>query len=155
MSQALGGGSIVNSIEMKSAQVAADSSRAYRYACYAALIFALAFFASIRFHFRDLPLERDEGEYAYMGKLMLEGVPPYQLAFTMKLPGTCAAFAAIMAVFGQTAGGIRLGMIVVTTLCALFVFLLGKRLYGLLAGTIASITYIFLAIRPGVLGAGS
>jgi hypothetical protein len=152
MSQALGGGSIVNSIEMKSAQVAAHSSRVYRYACYAALIFALAFFASIRFHFRDLPLERDEGEYAYMGQLMLEGVPPYQLAFTMKLPGTCAAYAAIMAVFGQTAGGIRLGMIVVTTLCALFVFLLGKRLYGLLAGTIAGITYIFLAIRPGVLG---
>jgi hypothetical protein len=152
MSQALGGGSIVNSIEMKSAQVAADSSRAYRYACYAALIFALAFFAAIRFHFRNVPLERDEGEYAYMGQLLLQGIAPYKLAYTMKLPGTCMAYAAIMAVFGQTPGGIRFGMIVVSTLCSLLVFMLGRRLHGLLAGTVAGITYAFLAIRPGVLG---
>ena len=152
MSQALDSGSIVNSAEMKSAKVAADSSRAYRYACYAALIFVLAFFAAIRFHFRNMPLERDEGEYAYMGQLMLQGVPPFKLAYTMKLPGTSMAYAAMMAVFGQTVAGIRIGMMVVTTLCSLLVFLLAKRLCGLLAGTIAGITYVFLAIRPGVLG---
>jgi hypothetical protein len=123
-----------------------------RYICYASLIFVLTVFAAIRFHIRNLPLERDEGEYAYMGQLLLQGVPPYKLAYTMKLPGTCAAYAAMMALFGETAGGIRTGMIVVTTLCAVFVFLLGKRLHGLLAGTIAGVTYAFLAIRPGVLG---
>lgn len=37
------------------------------------------------------PLERDEGEYAYAGQLMLQGIPPYQLAYNMKLPGTYAA----------------------------------------------------------------
>ncbi len=138
---------------LNSAGSASRSSHAYgEYVCYAALLVALAAFAAIRFHFRNLPLERDEGEYAYMGQLMLQGVPPYQMAFTMKLPGTCAAYAAMMAVFGQTPAGIRLGMIVVTSACALLVFLLGKRLYGSLAGTIAGITYIFLAIRPGVLG---
>jgi hypothetical protein len=152
MSHALDSGSIVNSVEMKSAKVAAHSSRAYRYACYAALIFVLAFFAAIRFHFRNMPLERDEGEYAYMGQLMLQGVPPFKLAYTMKLPGTSMAYAAMMAVFGQTVAGIRIGMMVVTTLCSLLVFLLAKRLCGLLAGTIAGITYVFLAIRPGVLG---
>jgi hypothetical protein len=139
-----------------SARSTAASSRPQRdrsrYFCYASLIFVLAFFAAIRFHFRNMPLERDEGEYAYMGQLMLQGVPPYKLAYTMKLPGTCAAYAAMMAVFGETPGGIRTGMIVVTTLCAILVFLLGKRLHGLLAGTIAGITYVFLAIRPGVLG---
>ena len=123
-----------------------------RYACYAALFLSLAFFAAIRFHFRDLPLERDEGEYAYMGQLLLQGVAPYKIAYTMKLPGTCMAYAAMMAGFGQTAGGIRIGMIVVTSLCAILVFLLGKKLTGLLAGTVAGVTYPFLAIRPGVLG---
>jgi hypothetical protein len=138
---------------LDSAASASRSGHAYgEYFCYAALLVALAAFGTVRFHFRSLPLERDEGEYAYMGQLMLQGVPPYQLAFTMKLPGTCAAYAAMMAVFGQTPAGIRLGMIVVTTLCAILVFLLGKRLDGSLAGTIAAITYIFLAIRPGVLG---
>jgi hypothetical protein len=131
----------------------APHDRPYRrYACYFVLVAVLAIFAAVRFHFRNLPLERDEGEYAYMGQLMLQGVPPYKLAYTMKLPGTCMAYAAMMAVFGQTASGIRLGMIFVTTACALLVFLLGKRLYGILAGTIAGITYVFLAIRPGVLG---
>jgi hypothetical protein len=122
------------------------------YVCYAALLLALAAFAAVRFHFRNLPLERDEGEYAYMGQLLLQGVPPYKLAFTMKLPGTCAAYAVMMAVFGETPAGIRIGMILVTTLSSILVFLLGKRLYGTLTGTIAGITYIFLAIRPGVLG---
>jgi hypothetical protein len=131
----------------------AHSDRASRaYLCYAVLLVVLTFFAAVRFHFRSMPLERDEGEYAYMGQLLLQGIPPYKLAYTMKLPGTCMAYAAIMAVFGQTASGIRLGLIVVTTLCALLVFLLGKRLYGLTTGTIAGITYAFLAIRPGVLG---
>ena len=136
-----------------SAITAAPREHSYaRYACYAALFLSLAFFAAIRFHFRNLPLERDEGEYAYMGQLLLQGVAPYKIAFTMKLPGTCMAYAAMMAGFGQTPGGIRLGMIVVTTLCAILVFLLGRKLSGLLAGTIAGITYPFLAIRPGVLG---
>jgi hypothetical protein len=131
----------------------ADARDAFeRYACYVVLFLVLAAFAALRFHFRNLPLERDEGEYAYMGQLMLQGIPPYQSAFTMKLPGTCAAYAAMMAVFGQTAAGIHIGMMVVTTLCTLLVFLLGKRLYGLLTGTISGITYVFLAIRPGVLG---
>ena len=123
-----------------------------RYACYAALFLSLTFFAALRFHFRNMPLERDEGEYAYMGQLVLQGVAPYKLAYTMKLPGTCLAYAAMMAVFGETPGGIRLGMIVVTTLCAILVFLLGRKLSGLLVGTVAGVTYPFLAIRPGVLG---
>jgi hypothetical protein len=120
--------------------------------CYTALLLALIAFAAIRFRLRTMPLERDEGEYAYMGQLILHGVPPYQLASNMKLPGTYAAYAAIMAVFGQTAAGIRLGMILVTSAAAFLVFLLGKYLYGTLAGTVAGVAYVFLAARPGVLG---
>lgn len=136
-----------------SAEATAPREHVYaRYSCYFALFLSLVFFAALRFHFRNMPLERDEGEYAYMGQLLLQGIAPYKIAYTMKLPGTCMAYAAMMAVFGQTAGGIRLGMIVVTTLCAILVFLLGRKLYGLLAGTVAGIIYSFLAVRPGVLG---
>lgn len=123
-----------------------------RFVCYTALLLILALFAAVRFRIRSMPLERDEGEYAYMGQLLLQGVAPYKIAYTMKLPGTALAYAAIMLIFGQTSAGIRVGMIVVTTLCTWLVFLLGRRLYGLLTGTVAGITYVFLAIRPGVLG---
>src|SRR5438067_7424263 len=61
---------------------------------------------AVRVRVRDMPLERDEGEYAYAGQLILQGVPPYKEAYNMKLPGTYAAYAAIMAVFGQTRSGI-------------------------------------------------
>jgi hypothetical protein len=80
---------------------------------YIAIFLAILLIAGIRFRLRDFPLERDEGEYAYAGQLILQGIPPYELAYNMKLPGTYAAYAAIMAVFGQTSAGIHLGVILV------------------------------------------
>jgi 4-amino-4-deoxy-L-arabinose transferase-like glycosyltransferase len=123
-----------------------------RFAGYGALLACLLFFAWIRIKERAMPLERDEGEYAYMGQLLRQGIPPYKFASNMKLPGTYAAYAAIMAVFGESASGIHLGMILVTSACALLIFLLGKYLSSPLAGTVAACAYLLLAIRPAVLG---
>src|SRR5437016_4519069 len=75
-----------------------------------AVIVAVVVF--IRIHFLAIPLERDEGEYAYAGQLMLQGIPPYRLAYNMKFPGVYAAYALIMAIFGQTTEGIRFGVLV-------------------------------------------
>src|SRR5207249_3867952 len=50
-----------------------------------AVVIAVVVF--IRIHFLAMPLERDEGEYAYAGQLMLQGIPPYRLAYNMKFPG--------------------------------------------------------------------
>src|SRR4051812_7399920 len=82
----------------------------------------------VRMRLRDMPLERDEGEYAYAGQLILQGVPPYKLASNMKLPGTYAAYAAAMAVFGQTVSGIRVGLLAVNVASILLVFFLGRKL---------------------------
>ena len=73
------------------------------------LLLILALVAVVRIRLLSMPLERDEGEYAYAGQLMLEGEPPYRLIYNMKMPGTYAAYAWIMAVFGQSAAGIHLG----------------------------------------------
>jgi dolichyl-phosphate-mannose-protein mannosyltransferase len=122
------------------------------YWCVGALLLVMAFFAFVRMRLRDIPLERDEGEFAYVGQLMLQGIPPYKIACNMKLPGTYAAYAAMMAVFGETASGIRIGLMLVNAAATILVFLLGKYLYGPLAGAIAGITYSFLSCRPTVLG---
>jgi hypothetical protein len=106
----------------------------------------------IRLHLRNFPLERDEGEYAYAGQLMLQGIPPYKLAYNMKLPGTYAVYAAIMAVFGQTPRGIHDGLLIVNVLTIWFVFLLGARLFGRLAGVAAAASYALLAMSPSVEG---
>src|ERR1700686_4825392 len=127
-------------------QVSSPDSR-LRYFCYAALVIVLVIFAIVRIRLRNTPLERDEGEYAYAGQLMLQGDPPYHSAYNMKLPGTYAAYAVIMAVFGQTVAGIRMGMLVVLIANTLLVFFLGKRLFGIVAGTSAAAAYTLLANR--------
>ena len=52
----------------------------------------------------------------------------------MKLPGTYYAYAAGMAVFGQTVTGVHLTLLVVNGLTAVFVLLLGRKLFGTMAG---------------------
>jgi hypothetical protein len=81
----------------------------------------------IRIRLLGIPLERDEGEYAYIGQLLLQGIPPYKLAYNLKFPGTYAACALIMALFGQTIIGIHLGLLLINTATILLIFLLGRR----------------------------
>jgi len=71
----------------------------------------LLFVVIVRVRLLPVPLERDEGEYAYAGQLILDGIPPYQLVYNVKFPGIYAAYALLIAVFGQTASGIHLGLL--------------------------------------------
>jgi hypothetical protein len=112
----------------------------------------LAFAFSVRVRLLDLPLERDEGEYAYAGQLILEGTPPYAEVSNMKLPGTYYAYAAFEAVFGETQRGIHLGLALWTTASAIVLFLIGRRLFGALAGAAAAAVFALLGISEGVLG---
>src|SRR6478672_13124445 len=73
----------------------------------------LLFVVAVRIRVLPVPLERDEGEYAYAGQLILEGIPPYQLAYNVKLHGIYAAYAMVIAVFGQTPFGVHLGLLLV------------------------------------------
>lgn len=123
-----------------------------KYFAYAFLVLVIVFFAAIRFRLRTMPLERDEGEYAYSGQLMLQGIPPYKLAYTMKLPGTQAAYAVLMAVFGQTAAGIHIGVLLVSAATILLIYLLAARLSGRLAGVVAAACYAALSTSFSVLG---
>ena len=73
-----------------------------RIAWWVVFVLLLITVVGIRIRLLGVPLERDEGEYAYAGQLLLQGIPPYQLAYNMKFPGVYAAYAFIMALFGQT-----------------------------------------------------
>jgi len=84
----------------------------------------------VRLRLAPSPLERDEGEYAFIGQLMLQGIPPYKEAANIKFPGTYAAYAAIETVFGQTPEGIHRGLLVVNLATILLVCHLGRRFLG-------------------------
>ena len=133
-------------------QTARPETNWVRHGSVAALLLVMVFFAFVRMRLRNMPLERDEGEFAYVGQLMLQGIPPYKMACNMKLPGTYAAYAAIMAAFGETAPGVRIGLMLVNIAATVLLFLLAKYLYGSVAGAAAGMTYSFLSCRPAVLG---
>jgi 4-amino-4-deoxy-L-arabinose transferase-like glycosyltransferase len=116
----------------------------------AIIVFGLSI--AIRIRLLGVPLERDEGEYAYAGQLILQGVPPYTLAYNMKFPGTYAAYAAIMSIFGQTITGIHLGLLLVNAATIVLIFLLGRQLANSVVGLAGGMSYAVLAVSPSVLG---
>ena len=113
---------------------------------------AILFVVVVRVRLRELPLERDEGEFAYAGQLMLEGLAPYREVYAMKLPGTYAAYALIMSVFGQSASGIHLGLALVNVASIIMVFQVGRKLLGEASGVAAAVAFALLSLSPSVLG---
>src|SRR5262245_57318444 len=108
-----------------------------RYRAWILVGLVVLFAVAIRVRLRDMPLERDEGEYAYAGQLMLQGIPPYKLAYNMKLPGTYAAYAALMSVFGQSPSGVHLGLTLVNAASIVLTFLVGRKMLDDVAGVAA------------------
>ena len=104
-----------------------------------------------RIRLLGLPLERDEGEYAYTGQLLLQGIPPYKLAYSMKFPGTAASYALLMSIFGDTTAGIHLGLIVINLVTVGLIFFLGRYLLSELAGLAAAAAYGVISLMPYVL----
>jgi 4-amino-4-deoxy-L-arabinose transferase-like glycosyltransferase len=116
------------------------------------LLLILALVAAVRIRLLPIPLERDEGEYAYAGQLMLEGEPPYKLIYNMKMPGIYAAYALIMAVFGQSTTGIRLGFMLVNFGAIVLMYFVGRRFLDRAGAVAASAAYALLSVSPHVQG---
>ena len=106
----------------------------------------------IRYGMISVPLERDEGEYAYGGQLILQGILPYQQLYNMKLPGIYAAYAVLMTVFGQTHMGIHLGLMFINAATIVLVFLLAKQLYDSIVGLVSAAAFAIMSLLPSVQG---
>ncbi len=115
------------------------------------LAIALIFAVYVRFRLREFPLERDEGEFAYAGQLILQGVPPYEFAYNMKLPGTYLAYAALMAVFGQTTAGIHLGLLAVNLATIVLLYRFTRELFDPFSAGMAALAYSILSVSPAML----
>lgn len=126
--------------------------RLWAFLPWAVLLASIVFVAVVRVRLLQIPIERDEGEYAYAGQLLLHGVPPYRDACNMKFPGIYAAYALMMGVFGETLAGIHLGFLLCNAATIVLVFFLGRRLLGTAAGAAASAAYALMALSGGVYG---
>ena len=106
----------------------------------------------IRWGMRECPLERDEGEYAYIGRLLLNGEAPYGVAGNHKFPGAYVAYAAIMALFGESASGIHIGFLLVNLASTTLLFFLGRGLGGNAIGLAAAAAWAVMSVSPDVFG---
>jgi general stress protein CsbA len=118
----------------------------------AATVLAILAVVIVRVRLLNVPLERDEGEFAYEGQLMLDGVAPYSLVYHMKLPGTYAAYAGIMAIFGESTQAIHFGFLLANLAAVLLVFLVARRLIDLRGALVAAASYALLSASPSVAG---
>ncbi len=119
-----------------------------------ALLLAAVLLAVIaaRLRLLGVPLERDEGEFAYLGLLLLKGQPPFAGLYTLKLPGVGLVYALFILAFGRSAAAIHFGFLLSNLLCVALVWRLGRRLLGAEAGLAAAAAFALLSVSQGVLG---
>jgi hypothetical protein len=134
------------------ASVGSEASPADHIAGWIALLLVVAVVVWIRLRYLDVPFERDEGEFAYGGQLLLQGIPPFRLAYNMKFPGIHAAYAVLMAVFGESIAGVRLGLLCVNAGSTVLVFLLGRKMLTPLGAAAAAAVFAILSAGTSFLG---
>lgn len=106
----------------------------------------------IRWRFVEMPLERDEGEYAYFGHLILNGITPYKEAYNMKLPGIYYMYALIMEIFGESYKGIHIGFLIMNAGSMILLFNALKSFFNPMIGLITAGIYGLMAMSMNFLG---
>jgi hypothetical protein len=106
----------------------------------------------LRWQYLDIPLERDESIYYYIGKAALDGGRPYFDFYEMKPPGLFYSYAMLVAIFGYSALGAHLALVFVSLSNTLFTYLIAKKLAGKSVATIAAFAFVFFSLNPGASG---
>ncbi|HEY6192919.1 MAG TPA: glycosyltransferase family 39 protein [Bacteroidota bacterium] len=131
---------------------AGEDSRGRKAAEWFLLALILLLVGLLRFRLLGIPLERDEGEFAYMGQQILKGIPLYTQAYDIKFPGVYLMYALIMSLFGQTTVGIHLGLLLVNSISTVLLFLLGKKIAGGFTGIISAAGFAILSLSVSTNG---
>ncbi len=97
--------------------------------------------AALRVRFLSVPFERDEGDYALGGWLLLHGHPLYRDFYTMRLPGVYLTFAAIQAIFGHSVVGAHFALLLANSATVVLVYFIGRSLFGARSGLGAALFY--------------
>jgi hypothetical protein len=116
------------------------------------IVAALVGFALIRAPFLSLPLERDEGEYAYIAQRMLAGDVPYRDAFDQKPPGVFVAYALAFTLLAESIEGIHLFLWLWTAAAGATLFALVRALAGGVAGGFALLAFALASADPQLQG---
>lgn len=106
----------------------------------------------LRWQYLDIPLERDESVYYYIGKAALDGGKPYFDFYEMKPPGLFYSYALLVALFGYSGTGAHLALLFVSLSNTVFTYLIARQLAGKGLAALAAFTFVFFSLNPGASG---
>ncbi|MDP8255478.1 MAG: glycosyltransferase family 39 protein [Candidatus Alcyoniella australis] len=117
----------------------------------AVALFAVLAAVLLRLAALDVPLDRDEGMYAYGAWRALDGERLYVDVVDSKPPGIFAVYGLALALGGGTRA-IHATLIAVTVLCALLIFRLTRKWYTTRAACIAAALLALTQVAPAYFG---
>jgi hypothetical protein len=106
----------------------------------------------LRYPVADLPLERDEGEYAYIAQRWLHGEVPYRDAFDQKPPGVFVVYALIESTIGVTPTALHWGAQIYTLAPLIVIAIIGRWFVNERTGLLAALFAAYMTVDVCVLG---
>jgi hypothetical protein len=106
----------------------------------------------IRSHFKNIPFERDEGIYSYIGGMILEGKVPYKDFFEQKFPGLFYFYGLMVMLSGKTVAGLHSGFIVLNMVTIVIIYFAAKNLTSAYPAVVAAATFAFVSLTPNLSG---
>lgn len=119
---------------------------------YAGLMVVLFLIFSIRKNYFNIPFERDEGSYAYAGKIILDGAIPYIDIGSQRLDGVFYSYALLVAVFGYSVKALHIAFLVMNMASVSMLFFLTRKLSNNITGLAAAAFFALLSMAPGLSG---
>lgn len=106
-----------------------------------------------RISFTDIPLNRDEGTYAYLGKVAMSGGVPYWDFYEMKPPGLYYFYGMLGGMFGYGESGLRIGLMALNILNAWWIYKISSELFKEKAPSmVAAALFLVFSLSQGVFG---
>lgn len=109
----------------------------------------------MRLPFLNVPMERDEGEYAYIAQRIQDGDIPYKDAVCQKPPLVFCIYLLIFKIMGKEISDIHLFTYLYTLLEVFLIYKLGQRLANKSVGLISALIFSIITIEPGVFGSAA
>jgi len=118
------------------------------------ILFALSIFLTLfaRIQLLAIPLERDEGSFAYISHWLWRGRELYTDMLDSKLPGLYAYYGIFTTLFGYNPVGIHTGLLFANIASGVFFFLLLKEIFNRNVAVIACVLFFWMVISPNVNG---
>lgn len=112
----------------------------------------ILFVLFVRVRLLGMPLERDEGGFAYIAYQMIEGKSLYADLYEIKPPLLYLTYALFITIFGHSIEGIHIGLLFFDISYILLLFFFAKAFFDRTVALVAAAAFAILSLSPSLLG---